>query len=281
MSIWSLRQPVPSRLRLPLEVGGLMAILILWLGAIWIMDLPKTLLPSPVDVGRAFPALLSGDNVPLTSLQRNFSSLPFASEASIVWHAFYSILINLASYAVAIGVALPLGFLIGLFGPVRAAVERELAGFRYLPITAFVGVFIAWFGLSHSVKVAFLSFGLLVYLIPQVVQRVDEVEGVYHDTAKTCGATRWQRITSVFWPLCIARLSDDCRTLVAITWTYLIIAEGFNMSEGGLGAHAMARTRAGQWDYVFALVVIIAVIGYWMDKIWLAIDRRVFRWKYV
>lgn len=280
MSLWSLREKPPVRLRIPLEVGGLIGIALVWQLAIVILALPKTLLPAPGDVARAFPALLLGVNVPNTVIQQAFPWLPFADHPSILWHALYSVLINLAAYAVAIGIAVPVGFIIGLFGPVRAMVERLLAGFRYLPITAFVGVFIAWFGLSHGVKVSFLAFGLLVYLIPQVVTQIDAVEGVYVDTAKTCGASRWQRIRTVFWPLCSARLSDDCRNLVAITWTYLIIAEGFNIGQGGLGAHAMARTRAGQWDYVFALVMIIAIIGYWMDKVWLAADRRTFRWKY-
>lgn len=280
MSLWSLRQKPPAHLRLPLELGGAVVLLMLWWGAAVLFALPKTLLPTPGDVLAAFPALLAGANVPTTWLQRALPWLPFAGEQTILWHAFCSIVLNILSYVVAVGVAVPVGFAIGLFGPVRAMLERELTGFRYAPITAFVGVFIAWFGLSLGVKVAFLAFGVLVYLIPQVVQRVDEVEAVYVDTAKTCGATRWQRIRSVFWPLVAARLSDDCRTLVPITWTYLIIAEGFNLTEGGLGAHAMARTRSGQWDYVFALVVIILAIGFWMDKAWLAIDRKVFRWKY-
>lgn len=256
-----------------------MLLLLGWSGlAAWVGN--PALCPSPADVLRAFPALIAGKLVPLTTLQRSLDWLPYSDQPSIVWHALYSTLINVAAYAVAIGVAVPVGFAIGLFGPVRAAVERELAGFRYLPITAFVGVFIAWFGISHSVKVAFLSFGLLVYLIPQVVQRIDEVEGVYHDTAKTCGASRWQRIRTVFWPLVSARLSDDCRNLVAITWTYLIVAEGFNLGQGGLGAHALARGRAWQLDYVFALVAIIAVIGWTMDRVWVAVDRKVFKWKY-
>lgn len=274
MSLWSLREKPPSGTRKMLELGGFTVLVLTWMAVAAFID-NKALCPSPIDVWRAFPALLKGQNVPITEFQR-----PFSMEASILWHALYSFLLNVASYAVAIGIAVPVGFAIGLWGPIRAAVERELAGFRYLPITAFVGVFVAWFGISHSVKVAFLSSGLLVYLIPQVVQRIDEVEAVYHDTAKTCGATRWQRIRTVFWPLVAARLSDDCRNLVAITWTYLIVAEGFNLGQGGLGAHAIARGRAWQLDYVFAIVVIIAAIGWASDRVWLAADRRIFRWKY-
>lgn len=281
MSLWSLREKPPAHLRLPLEVGGLLAMLVLWQGLIVVWGLPKTLLPSPLDVLRAIPALVVGTNVPTTALQRDYAWLPFASHNTILWHALYSLLTNLAAYAVAAIVAVPVGFALGLFGPPRAMAERPLAVFRYLPITAFVGAFVAWFGLgSANIKVAFLAFGLLVYLIPQVVTQIDNVEPIYVDTAKTCGASRWQRIRTVFWPICSARLSDDGRTLVPITWTYIVIAESLNIGQGGLGAIITAAARAVQWDVVFAAVLIIAVMGYWMDKVWLAGDRRAFRWKH-
>lgn len=160
-----------------------------------------------------------------------------------------------------------------------AAPPSPLAN-RLRSLTMNQRIYIFWFGISHTVKVVFLASGLLVYLLASVIQRVDEVEAVYVDTAKTCGASRWQRIWSVFAPLALGRLSDDSRALVPITWTYIVIAEGFNLGEGGLGALVSIYTRPHRWDVVFALVVVIAAIGFAQDKLWLAVDRRIFKWKY-
>ena len=126
----------------------------------------------------------------------------------------------------------------------------------------------------------FLTLGLLVYLLPAVVQRVDEVEQEYVDTAKTCGATRWQRVRTVFWPLAIARISDDCKNLVPISWTYIIIAEGFNLNVGGLGAQIGTYSRASRYDFVFAMVILILLIGICQDKVWTWRDRKLWPWKY-
>lgn len=281
MALWSLRQRPTGNLHVALGVGGAIFILTTW----WLLTTgigtPRSVLPSPGDVFQAFPALFMGENMPTTVAQRFLAFLPGADTNSVVWHASYSIWLNLLSYLVAIVLALPIGYALGLWGPIRAMFEGELAVFRYAPITAFVGIFIRWYGIGFVVKVAFLAFGLIVYLIPAVVQRIDEVERVYDDTAKTCGGSRWQRIKTVFWPMVTARLSDDCRTLVPITWTYLIIAEGFNLSHGGLGALANGFTRQGRWDMVFAIVFIILAIGFAQDRIWTWIDRRIYKWKYV
>lgn len=259
MATWSLRRRLPTSTAWAVEVAGFSAVVALWAFVVWAWHISTTLFPSPLAVVRAFPELW---------------------RANLLGHAGYSIALNLASYAMAMALAIPIGFAIGLWGPMRALMERAITVGRYLPITAFIGIYIYWFGISHTVKVVFLTTGLLVYLVATVTQRVDEVESVYVDTAKTCAATRWQRIRTVFWPLAIARLSDDCRALVPITWTYIVIAEGFNIGEGGLGALTSIYTRPHRWDLVFALVVVIAAIGFVQDKVWLAIDRCIFKWKY-
>ena len=47
-------------------------------------------------------------------------------------------------------------------------------------------------GLDTDMKVHFLAFGILIYLLPVVVQRIDEIEDVYFKTVYTLGANSWQ-----------------------------------------------------------------------------------------
>ena len=61
-------------------------------------------------------------------------------------------------------------------------------------------------------------------------QRIDEIETLHKQTITTLGASKWQTITSVFFPAVISKLMDDIRVLVAISWTYIIFAEMSNKS---------------------------------------------------
>jgi NitT/TauT family transport system permease protein len=253
-----LREKLPKRTLLLYELGGVAFILIAWqLVAMRINSI--AIFPTPLQVLASFPEL-------------HFQDL-------IVVNTFYSIKINLLGYLWAIVLALPLGFALGLFTPLGAIFNRFLEAIRYIPLTAVTGLFIAWFGIYMNMKVQFLAFGIFVYLLPVVVQRVKELDDVYVQTAETLGASKWQIITKVFLPGVLSRVSDDVRVLTAISWTYIIVAELVN-NEGGIGALMFRASRQSRLDKVFAGLFVIILIGFIQDKLFIWLDRRIFKYKY-
>jgi NitT/TauT family transport system permease protein len=258
MSMFELRAPMPAQQKLLLEVGGLVGFLVIW--QIIAMQInAAAILPSPLVVLSSFPELHFQD--------------------FLVQNAFFSIKINLLGYLEAILISIPFGMAVGLFTPLGALVNRYVDAIRYIPLTAVTGLFIAWFGIYLNMKVQFLSFGIFVYLLPVVVQRVKEVDEVYVQTVETLGASRWQTIVRVFVPAVMSKVSDDIRVLTAISWTYIIVAEMVN-SEGGLGALIFRAARQSRLDKVFAVLFVIIFIGIIQDKIFMWLDRRVFGFKY-
>ncbi|PSJ77129.1 hypothetical protein C7N43_10350 [Sphingobacteriales bacterium UPWRP_1] len=220
----------------------------------------SSLLPSPVEVVRSFKDLFQNDN--------------------LVANTAFSVYLNLLGYCIALLISIPLGFAIGLFPLFRALFNRSIDALRFVPLTAVTGLFIAWFGIGTAMKVQFLAFGIFVYLLPVIVQRIDEVDSVYEQTAFTLGASKWQQIKTVFIPSVISRVSDDVRVLVAISWTYIIVAELVNANSGGIGALAFKSARMSRIDKVFAILLIIVLIGFIQDKLFLLIDRLFLPHKY-
>lgn len=201
-------------------------------------------------------------------------------ENNLFKNTLWSIGLNLAGYLKALFIALPIGFLIGLFPLFRGTFQKHVDAIRFLPLTAVTGLFIVWFGIDTDMKVNFLAFGILIYLLPIIVQRIDEVKDVYLKTVYTLGATDWQTIKSVYIPSVISRLSDDIRILTAISWTYIIVAEMI-ATEGGIGSLIFTvGRRQGRVDKVFALLILIIIIGIIQDKIFLYLDRKFFPHKH-
>ncbi len=219
----------------------------------------SSLLPSPVEVLKSYKPLFNKDN--------------------LIGEILYSVGLNVGGYIIAVLIALPLGFIIGLFPLFRALFSRQVDALRFIPLTAVTGLFIAWFGIGSDMKVLFLAFGIIVYLLPVVVQRIDEVEKVYLQTVYTLGASKWQKIRSVFIPAVLSKISDDVRVLVAISWTYIIVAELVNKT-GGIGALIHKSARQSQIDKVFAILLIIILIGFIQDKLFVLFDRLFFPYKY-
>lgn len=217
-------------------------------------------LPSPMSVMKSFGELHRNDFLVLNSLQ--------------------SIKLNVLGYIVAIGLSIPLGFALGLIPLFRGMFSRIFDSFRFIPLTAVTGIFVIWLGLGNEMKVSFLAFGIIVYLVPVVVQRIDEVKDVYLKTVFTLGATNWQTIKSVYFPAVISKLSDDIRVLTAISWTYITIAEMLNRS-GGIGELIWIARRQSRIDKAFAVLIVIVIIGILQDRIFMWLDKMFFSYKYV
>jgi len=211
------------------------------------------LLPTPPQILSSFGPLLRNDR--------------------LVFHTLNSIWLNIKGYLWAILISIPLGFVIGLYPLFRGLFSKQVDALRYLPLTALTGLFIIWFGIEDRMKVAFLAFGVIVYLLPVVATRVKEVQDVYTKTAFTLGATNWQMIKTVYVPSVMSKVMDDIRVLTAISWTYIIIVELLSR-ENGVGALIYQKARGGQVEKVFAILIVIVLVGFIQDRLFVFIDKR-------
>ncbi|HEY4506576.1 MAG TPA: ABC transporter permease subunit [Candidatus Paceibacterota bacterium] len=258
--LFELRGSLSTKKSILLGISGGILVLLFWFYA-WNFGLVRrAILPSPAEVFYSFPDLFQEDH--------------------LVSNVSYSVFLNFLGYLEAVLIALPLGLVVGLIPSVRKIAEPYISALRYTPLSATLGLFISAFGLGSNMKIQFLTLGLLVYLVPQTVSRVDEVEEVYVQTVRTLGASKWQTITSVFIPAVVSRVFGDIRVLLGISWTYIIMAEIINMSDGGIGALAYKAARQSRPDKVYAVLMVIMIIGFLQDKISGGLDRLLFRYKY-
>ncbi len=204
----------------------------------------------------------------------SFSQLHF--DDFLVRNTLISLKLNVLGYLLAIISSLLIGFLIGLIPFFRSLLSRYIDAIRFIPLAAVTGIFIAWFGIETNMKVQFLAFGIFVFLVPVVVQRIDDVQKIYTQTAYTLGATGWQTIRNVYWPHVTSKIIDDIRVLTAISWTYIIVAELVNTDGGGIGAMIFKAQRVSRLDKVFALLLIIVLIGFIQDRLFVWIDRKLY-----
>lgn len=217
------------------------------------------ILPTPLHVLQAYPKLTHED--------------------ALAKHTFHSIWLNLNGYFWTIVLSLLIGGLIGFIPLFNGLFSKPVDALRYLPISALTGLFMLWFGLGDGMKVAFLAFGILVYMIPVVVQRIRETENVHLQTTHTLGATGWQTMRSVYIPSVFSKFTEDLRVLTAISWTYIIIAEILN-NTGGLGSLIYWLARRDKTDKVFAVLLLIILIGILQDRLFVYLDKRLFPYKH-
>ena len=304
MSLFKLRGNLSTSQRAVLAVLGALITLALWWALAELLSTQRPIvdgglreLPSALDttitrVQR--DSILRQDSlltVRATAFEKVYPVLPpptkipgafqqLVEHDELVSNTSRSVWLNIQGYLWALLIALPIGFLLGLIPLLRGLFSRQIDALRYLPLSALTSLFIVWFGLEDRMKIAFLAFGILVYLLPVIVQRIREVEEVYVQTAFTLSATNWQTFRSVYIPAVFSRLMDDIRVLTAISWTYIIIAELLNR-QGGIGGLIFIKSKMGQIDRVFAMLLLIIVIGFLQDRLLSYIDTRLNPHKYL
>jgi NitT/TauT family transport system permease protein len=256
---FKLRGTLPSSKAVPAQILGALLGILAWHFLAVSGIVPNGILSPPLKVLTSFRDLLHD---------------------GVLWHAAMSIKLNFIGYVEAVAICIPLGFLLGLYPLPEVLSERLLASARFLPLPAALGLFIAAFGIGTTMKVQFLAVGIIMYLLPTMVVQVKKTQDVYIQTAQTLGASDWQIIRHVFFPDVMGRVFDDIRVLVAISWTYITIAEVVNSSEGGLGALGYIAGRQSRVDKIYAILIIIAVIGLIQDWSMRKLDRWLFKYKY-
>src|SRR5438045_620902 len=142
-----------------------------------------------------------------------------------------------------------------------------LAG-AYVPIVVFIPLSLMWFGTDEAQKVGFLFIGCFVALLPLVIKDIADVPDAYLDVAVTKGASQWQLVRHVLFPVAKANIWDHLRGVYGVGWGWIIMAEVVLLPEYGLGALIGISERRSHTDAIFAVIIVIVLIAVACDQLW-------------
>ncbi|KPQ29409.1 MAG: NitT/TauT family transport system permease protein [Marinobacter excellens HL-55] len=248
-------QAIPGGQRLILGAAGWITFVLVW-HITSQMDLaPERLYPGPVAVFSALQELF---------IEQSFLSDVMASLTRI-----------LVSFSIALVIALPLGILMGSFARVDAVLNPLMGAWRYLPAPAFIPLLLMWLGTGDTQKIALLLMGVVFFLIIMLADVTRQTPKVLIETAKTLGGGRRIILWTVLFRHSLPGYVDTCRQMLAVSWTYLVIAEIVAATDG-IGAMMMRARRFVHVDDIMAGIVTIGVLGLLLDTVFRLIYRKSF-----
>jgi len=200
------------------------------------------------------------------------------ADGSFVHDGWASIRRVVAAIAMSAIVGIPIGIAMGAFGRVEALLKWVIFPFRTAPITAFIPLFILFFGIEEQMKVWFLFFGTVVYIIPLTFDAVRAVPHEYVDAAVDFGFRPFGTLIHFVLPAAWPRIFDAITVCTGIAWTYLVAAEIVNLTTG-LGAIVQHAQRFQDTAKVYAGILLILIIGNVTDFLLGLIRRSYFNWE--
>lgn len=248
-------QTLPGTHRLLLGALGWIAFLILWQATSQMELAPDRLYPGPTAVFTSLVELF---------IEQGFFADVVSSVTRIV-----------ISFAIAVLIALPTGLLMGSFARVDAVLNPLLGAWRYLPAPAFIPLLLMWLGTGDTQKITLLLMGVVFFLVIMLADVTRQTPKVLIETARTLGGGRRIILWTVLFRHSLPGYVDTCRQMLAVSWTYLVIAEIVAATDG-IGAMMMRAKRFVHVDDIMAGIVTIGALGLLFDCLFRLIYRRCF-----
>jgi NitT/TauT family transport system permease protein len=255
--LWAIRAPIPRPWRIALIICSVLVPLIAWVAVSATGTVPEQFLPSPRAVWEA--------------------GLEMARSGTLATDTWASVQRILIGFGLAIVVSVPLGLVMGGFQAGQALFEPVVGLLRYLPASAFIPLLTIWLGIGEPSKVMLLFIGTVFFNTLMTADVVRQVPAALVDVSYTLGARRGEVLRKVVVPHALPGMLDAIRVNAAAAWNFVVVAELIN-SESGLGYRIARSQRFLASDRIFAILVVIAVLGLAIDILLRLLRDRIGRW---
>ena len=256
-AVLAIRAPIPRAWRWALIVLSLAIPLLVW-----------TLLSATAAVDPRF--LPSPRAVLTTGIDMTRSGELWTDTWATVQRILYG-------FGIAVLISIPLGILIGTFQAAAALFEPVIGVVRYLPAAAFIPLLLIWLGIDEAPKIALIVLGTVFFNTVMTADVVRNVPRSMIDVSYTLGARRGEVLRKVIVPHALPGMIDAIRVNAAAAWNFVVVAE-LVAATAGLGRRIIQAQRFMQTSKIFAVLVVIGVLGVLIDVALRLLRNRVGRW---
>jgi len=180
------------------------------------------------------------------------------------------------SSAIVVGAAL--GIAMAWWRPIRYISGPLVEIFYPLPKSALIPVTAVWLGLGDGSKILLIFLGCMLPVTIGAFNGARSAEQTLIWSARSLGASRWRTLLDVVVPSALPELLNGVRTALALSFILLVSAE-LIASRNGLGYLIGFLGDGGNYEAMFAVVLVVAALGFFADRIYLAFTSWVLRWR--
>jgi NitT/TauT family transport system permease protein len=211
------------------------------------------------------------------SLGRIFNQLVlFFSTPESMLEALVSLQRALGGFALAAVVGILLGMLMGRSRLVAALLDPLFSGTYAVPKLALFPIFIFVFGIGSLSKIALVFLECLYPIVIMTYAGARDVNRALLWSAQNMGASRGATLRRVVIPASAPFIFAGFRVAVPVAMIVVVITEMVSSADG-LGYQVIYAMSSFKTDRMLAIVVVIAALGYALDKaVVLARDRLIY-----
>jgi ABC-type nitrate/sulfonate/bicarbonate transport system permease component len=181
-------------------------------------------------------------------------------------------------FGIAVVAGIALGIPIGLSRNLRLWAMPHIEWWRAVPPPALLPISIV---LLHSIenrqKVAFIAFFCVFPVLLNTIDGVRGIDPTLIETARAYGIPRRERIWRLVLPAASPQIAAGMRTSLSLAVITMVLAEYFS-STNGVGYVLLISKNTYQMAPMWAAIVLIGLLGYLANVLFLIAERRLLAW---
>jgi NitT/TauT family transport system permease protein len=213
---------------------------------------------------------------------------PFSTVLRALWDLFASgeiwehLAISLSrsgkGFGLAVVVGVPLGLVTGWFKTLEELVDPLIQTLRQTPVLALFPVFILFFGIGETSKVAIIFWGTVWPILLNTVSGVKEVDPLLIRSAQSMGVSRFDLFRKVIVPATLPSIITGVRLGATYSILMLVVAE-YVGAKAGIGSLVINSQYAFLIPKMYAAIVVLALLGLSTNFLLVRLERRATQWK--
>jgi NitT/TauT family transport system permease protein len=180
-------------------------------------------------------------------------------------------------FAAAIIVSIPLGLMMGRSRAVASFFNPLLMVIYPVPKAALMPIIMLWLGVGDLSKTLVIFLGVSLPVIYHSFEGAKSVEEKMLWSGAAMGLSAAERMVRIVLPAALPEILTGCRTGLVLALITMVTSEMI-ARQSGAGNILFNALDMGEYDLVFAMIIIIGAMGICLDAMFEALRARLVKW---
>jgi NitT/TauT family transport system permease protein len=176
-----------------------------------------------------------------------------------------------------VAVSIPLGLLMGRSRGVASFFNPLLMIVYPVPKAALMPIIMLWLGVGELAKILVIFLGVSLPVIYHSFQGAKAVEEKMLWSGAAMGLSAMQRMIRIVLPAALPEILTGCRTGLVLALITMVTSEMI-ARQSGAGNILFNSLDMGQYDTVYAMIIIIGAMGIGLDAAFEKLRARLVKW---
>lgn len=179
-----------------------------------------------------------------------------------------------AGFALAVGIGVPGGLLLGTFRTLRFLVDPPVMALYATPQLALLPIFVVWLGVGMASKIAVVFVGAVIPIAINTMAGVRQVDRSLVLAARSFGASRRDIFAKVILPASRPSVVLGIRLGLSRAVLGVVVGEMY-VSQAGIGNEIMRLGSAFHVDQLLVYVLLVSAFGLGATSFMRRLEERV------